>query len=129
MSEKTKKQTLKTVNLDIERITAQIEKKKASLLSLQQKIKGLEAQLKECNEIRNQLTREGVQQQVNTWFRDKSIQPEQLGKIVSVITQLKDKINDLDESDIVEAVRMIADDRKNSSTEKPVVNDNADKNS
>ena len=129
MGEKTKRHTMKTVNLDIERITAQIEKKKASLLSLQQEIKGLEAQLKECNEVKNQLTRESVQQQVNTWFRDKSIHPEQLGKIVSVITQLKDKINDLDESDIVEAVRMIADDRKNSSTEKPVVNDNADKNS
>lgn len=112
MAEKTKKVTLKTINLDIERIGAQIEKKKESLSSLQKEIKVLETQLKECNEMRNQLTRESVQQQVNTWFRDKSIQPEQLGKIVSVVTQLKDKINDLDEKDIVEAVKMICDDRK-----------------
>lgn len=120
MSESSKRVTLKSVTSEINKYKALIEKKKSTINTLNQEIKEYEKKIKECEEIKEQLSREQIQKQIEVaWFQGSKISVEHLSKIVELGTQLKDKIGDLNVEDILAAVDMVYDDKK--STQKPEI--------
>ncbi len=120
MSESSKRVTLKSVTSEINKYKVLIEKKKSTINTLNQEIKEYEKKIKECEEIKEQLSREQIQKQIEAaWFQGSKISVEQLSKIVELGTQLKDKIGELNVEDILAAVDMVYDDKK--STQKPEI--------
>lgn len=113
MNEKAKKVSIKSLNAEIEKYTVLIEKKKASIIALNDEIKEYESKIKECEEQREQLSREQIQKQIEiSWFNDAKISVDQLTKIVELGTKLKDKIEELSIEDILQAVDLIHGEKK-----------------
>jgi len=128
MNEKAKKVSIKSLNAEIEKYTVLIEKKKASIIALNDEIKEYESKIKECEEQREQLSREQIQKQIEiSWFNDAKISVDQLTKIVELGTKLKDKIEELSIEDILQAVDLIHGEKKTNDDNKTDTSSSSEK--
>lgn len=112
MAEKEKKITLKSVQTSIDKTDKQIEKKKADIAKLQAEIKELESSKKKLVSQKEKLEMEQVQKQIeSSWLNDRNTSADDISKIIELGNQVKDKMHELNISDIVTAVNMVYEDK------------------
>jgi len=112
MAEKEKKLTLRSVQTQIEKTDEKISKKNVDIVKLKAEIKELEKEKKKLVQTKEQLETEQIQKQIEaSWLNDKNTSAEDISKIIELGNQVKDKMHELNISDIVTAVNMVYEDK------------------
>jgi hypothetical protein len=105
-----KKQTLKSVQREIEKLNLAIEKSTAKIMEFKEKIKTDRAELRKLLELQTALEREEMQNKITAaWFKEGRLTDGQILKFLELSKQINGKIDILDVEEIVKAVEKVCD--------------------
>lgn len=110
--------TLKSVKSEIARLEKSREKKKEKIKALNAELKEDNSKMKELEKIFDNLYHEDLQQKIATlWFKEEKMTGEQIAKFLEISKQVHDKIDILDVQTVVNAVTYVYN-RQRSDSEK-----------
>lgn len=110
--------TLKSVKSEIARLEKSREKKKEKIKALNAELKEDNSKMKELEKIFDNLYHEDLQQKIATlWFKEEKMTGEQIAKFLEISKQVHDKIDILDVQTVVNAVTYVYN-RQHSDSEK-----------